>query len=193
MMQKTLTLENVGNYMDNQQLDKFCYDFTQQVTEWAVQNIYKDFTLTTKLDWNPTRRCSRGGMYAKGPGINIAMKDVYPRCKGEIYRFYEYPSYDSNSVIGGFYSREPIHKTQAILLHEVAHALQYFAYKKNNTRCKPHGPMFKNFYKRLRIEFLNHKLPEQLELKHDYEQYKARLEKQNYNVLKSQLIKQLVA
>ena len=26
-----------------------------------------------KLDWSPNRRSSRGGMYADGPGINIAM------------------------------------------------------------------------------------------------------------------------
>jgi len=179
--------------MNKVELDAFCYAYARKVEQWAVQNIYKDFTLHVKLDWNPTRRCSRGGIYAQGPGINMAMKDIFPGNKGEIYRFYEYASYDSDTTIGGFYSTNPVHKTEAILLHEVAHALQFFCYKKNNTRCKPHGPTFKNFYKRLRVEFLNHKLENQQSLRKNYEDYKASLQKQNYNTLAAVLGKQLVA
>lgn len=155
---------------------------------WVKQNLFLDFTLVTKLDWSPSRRCSRGGIYKDGPGINISMYHSVPRDTNEIYRFHEYPSYDADKTIGGFYSRRPYDKLEAIIAHEIAHAVQFFAYKKLNTRCKPHGAMFKDYYSKLRIQFINSKLPEQKALAADYQSYASKLQANNISTLKAMLL-----
>jgi predicted SprT family Zn-dependent metalloprotease len=99
-----------------------------------------------------------------------------PRVSSEVYRFYEYPSFDADRVIGGFYSRRPYDKLEATIAHEVAHAIQFFAYKKLNTSCKPHGRMFKDYYAMLRQKFINAKLPEQKALAADYQNYALKLQ-----------------
>lgn len=145
--------------------------FILEVESWIKSNVYSDFSVNYKFDWNPSRRSSRGGIYKDGPGINMAMYWAVPNNLGTTYRFYEYKSFDSDKYIGGFFSRNPYDKLEAILLHEVAHAVQFFSYKKTGTRCKPHGPVFKHFYKLLRQQFLNNKLPQQDPLRSDYESY----------------------
>jgi len=155
--------------------------------QWVKKNLFSDFTLVSKFDWSPTRTCSRGGIYKDGPGINIAMKSI-PRTEGETYRFREYASFDGDKIIGGFYSKRAYDKLEAIIAHEVAHAIQFFAYKKLNTRCKPHGPMFKQYYAMLRIEFINHKLPEQAVLAKDYEDYVNKLQSNNLSILRAVLL-----
>ena len=142
---------------------------------WVKQSLFSDFTLVSKFDWSPSRRASRGGIYKDGPGINIAMYYI-PRVPGEIYRFYEYPSFDANNIIGGFYSRRPYDKLEATIAHEVAHAVQFFAYKKLNTSCKPHGTMFKEYYAMLRKQFINFKLPVQAPLVAEYQNYANKLQ-----------------
>jgi hypothetical protein len=151
---------------------------------WVKQNLFSDFTLTTKFDWDSTRRCSRGGIYKDGPGINIAMYWAVPSVEGETYRFREYASFDADKVIGGFYSKRPYDKLEAIIAHEIAHAVQFFAYKKLNTRCKPHGPMFKKYYAMLRTDFINSKLSDQKPLAKDYEDYVQKLQANNINTLR---------
>jgi len=146
---------------------------------WVKQNLFSNFTLVSKFDWNSTRRCSRGGIYKDGPGINIAMYWAVPSVVGETYRFREYASFDADKIIGGFYSKRPYDKLEAIIAHEVAHAVQFFAYKKLNTRCKPHGTMFKKYYAMLRTDFINSKLPEQKPLAKDYQGYVDKLTKIN--------------
>jgi predicted metallopeptidase len=86
-----------------------------------------------------------------------------------VYRFYEYPSYDADKIIGGFYARDNALKVEVVVAHEIAHAIQFFEYKKFSTRCKPHGPKFKQHYKLLRQLFINDRLPEQSALKAEYE------------------------
>ena len=157
--------------MNKIEINKYANDYSRKITSWVVDNIYSDFTLTVKLDWSNKRVASRGGLYATGPGINIAMASAYPNNKGEVYKFYEYKSYDLDKTIGGFYAKDPLLKLEALLLHEISHAVQFFSYKKTGSRCKPHGPVFKNYYRILRTEFLNHKLPEQMILKKEYEEY----------------------
>jgi predicted SprT family Zn-dependent metalloprotease len=56
-----------------------------------------------------------------------------------------------------------------VILHEIAHALQYYSYKLNNFRCKPHGPTWRNFYRRLRNVFLNPYLEPQHDAKVEYQ------------------------
>jgi hypothetical protein len=147
--------------------------FTLLLEQFVRDNLYSDFKCNIKLDWAFSRRSSRGGIYKDGPGINIAMAHaalVYLN-GNEIYRFYEYPSFDADKYIGGFYSTDYTHKLHAIIAHEVAHAVQFFEYKKLNTRDKPHGVVFKKYYKILREEFVNKKLPTQQQLTDSYTKY----------------------
>lgn len=160
------------------EFNRHIHNYAKQAESWVVNNIYSDFVLDSiKLDWNPKRRSHRGGYYADGPGINMAMALLPKTPKGITLRFYEYRSFDTDPHIGGFYTDDSNQHNQAIVLHEVAHAVQFYSYKINNTRCKPHGPMFKNFYKRLRQGMLNPYLPNQQLLKKDYEDYLKKLQR----------------
>lgn len=145
--------------------------FKLQLERYIQDNLYSDFTCEIKLDWDFKRRTSRGGIYKNGPGINIAMASaaLIMHNPKYVYRFYEYPSYDSNSIIGGFYAKDYLLKLQAIIAHEVAHAVQFFEYKKLNVSCKPHGPIFKKYYSMFRNEFINKNIPKQSVLKAEYE------------------------
>lgn len=127
-----------------------------QVKSWTG---YSGFNLVTvKLDWSTRRTCSRGGWY-DGPGINMAMDTLF-RERGTPYRFYEYRSYDSDQVIGGFYAEDAMLAAQVIVLHEVAHAVQFYADRALGVYIdKPHGESFKKPYRKLRTELFNRKIP----------------------------------
>lgn len=155
---------------------------------WVQHNLFADFRVTAKFDWSPSRRSSRGGIYKEGPGINMAMYWAVPDNQGATYRFSEYPSFDSDRYIGGFYSKNAYDKLDAILVHEIAHAVQFFYYKKSGTRCTPHGPVFKKYYKILREEFVNHKLPTQAPLAKDYQDYVNNIQKNNLSILRAVLL-----
>ena len=158
-------------------ITKYANDFIRRVEKHCQEEIYVDFQLASvKLDWSLKRSCSRGGMYADGPGINIAMAWLHKR-QGSIYYVREYASFNKDEEIGGFYSQNQWHQLEMVILHEIAHALQYYSYKLNKFRCKPHGPTFKNFYRRLRNVFLNPYLPEQKELKEKYDADRAAVTK----------------
>ena len=145
--------------------------FKLLLEQYIQSNIYADFKCDIKLDWDFKRRSSRGGIYKSGPGINIAMSSaaLVFHNPNDVYRFYEYPSYDNSNTIGGFYAKDYVLKLQAIVAHEIAHAVQFFEYKKLNIRCKPHGPVFKKFYSLFREQFVNKNIPEQSALKEEYE------------------------
>ena len=116
---------------------------------------YGNFCLNVcKLDWSARRVSSRGGWY-DGPGINIAMVPA-TRCRiaGYVFRQYEYPSYDDDPIIGGFYTN--------ILGKEMD---------------KPHGKSFKTPYSKIRIALLNPKLPNQRFLKEQYDNNIKRITK----------------
>lgn len=153
--------------------------FVLQVEKWVQENVFSDFKVTARFDWNPSRKSSRGGIYKDGPGINMAMYWAIPNNYGNTYKFNEYRSFDGDRYIGGFYSTRPEDKLEAILVHEIAHAVQFFAYKKLNIRCKPHGPVFKKYYKMLRQHFVNPNLPDQAALKKDYDSYFDKLQANN--------------
>lgn len=117
-----------------------------------------------KFDFSKRRTTSRGGIsnfhgyYA--PFIDIAMHNyVQPT---NVYRFYEYKSYDENKVFGGFYSDNIEHRITAVICHEMAHAIQFWhKYYNNIQNVKPHGEEFKKYYAALRQVFLNNDLPDQ--------------------------------
>ena len=162
---------------DQVEINKYTNDFIKEVEQQCRDEVYTDFKLATvKLDWSLKRRCSRGGMYADGPGINIAIAHLV-KTQGSIYYSNEYKSFDNDPEIGGFYSRNKWHRIEMVVIHEIAHALQYYSYKLNNYRCKPHGPAFKNFYRRLRNIHLNPFLEDQKELAISYKQIKENINK----------------
>ena len=166
------------------QYNNIALRFALKLEAFVQKNMYDTFRLTTKLDWDRTRTSSRGGVYKNGPGINIAMfctAMLYHDPK-YVYKFYEYPSYDDDKIIGGFYARDTALKLEAVVAHEIAHAIQYFEYAKFNTRCKPHGPKFKQHYKLLRETFINNRLPEQPALKAEYHRALAPLSITTYKV-----------
>ena len=153
--------------------NKYANDYIRKVEAFCQREIYKKFKLgSVKLDWSINRRSSRGGMYADGPGINIATLGCCRDHKGQIYRVYEYSSFNDDPDIGGFYTRRSYDKLDMVILHEIAHALQYYSYKINRHRCKPHGPVWKNFYSRLRNAFLNNTLENQHEMADEYQRIK---------------------
>ena len=159
------------------EITKYANDFIRRVEKHCKEEIYVDFELASiKLDWSLKRSCSRGGMYADGPGINIAMAWLHKR-QGSIYYVREYASFNKDEEIGGFYSQNQWHQLEMVILHEIAQALQYYSYKLNKFRCKPHGPTFKNFYRRLRNVFLNPYLPDQKQLKEKYDADRAAVAK----------------
>jgi len=165
--------------------NKFANDFIREVEAWIQSEIYPKFSLSggRTLDWSAKRRCSRGGYYADGPGINIAMKWCCFLTQGEILRVYEYRSFDADPFIGGIYTRKKYDKLRLTILHEIGHALQYYSYRLNGFRCKPHGTTWKNFYRRLREQFLNHQLEDQAALKQEYEANINDLLGKNNNIL----------
>ena len=159
--------------------------FSLLIQNYVQDNIYSDFTCTNKLDWDYKRRTSRGGIYKNGPGINIAMSSaaLINHDSSKVYRFYEYPSYDSDKVIGGFYATDYLLKLQAIVAHEVAHAVQFFEYKKLNIRCKPHGYVFKKYYSLFRTKFINNNIPKQAALAERYDASLKKLHITTFNCL----------
>ena len=41
----------------------------------------------------------------------------------------EYKSFDSDPIIGGFYTRDKYDRLRMVIVHEIAHALQYYSNK----------------------------------------------------------------
>jgi len=154
--------------------------FERQVYHWLALceaeiktwSDCSDFELHhCRLDWSPRRSAHRGGWYSSGPGINLAMW-LLVRDRGEVYRMYEYASFDDNAVIGGFYAKDANLALGMIVCHEVAHAVQFYKKKVlNQSIDAPHGKSFKLPYAQLRKTVFNPKLPNQAEMKKSYTEY----------------------
>jgi len=155
----------------------FCntlYEFTKQ-SKWDAS---KDFLglLILKLDYSPTRTCSRGGLYTGKPGINIAMHPFkgttpsffhpYP------HTFFEYKSFEKHPIYGSFISDDIKDHIRAVVAHEYAHAFEKFQSRFLNKRTKPHGIEWKEIYKTYRTHFVNPLLPNQEEMRYNLEQFK---------------------
>lgn len=133
---------------------------------------YDNFILSKlDLDWSTRRRSSRGGIYAEGPGISIAMS-LACMIRTSPYRMYEYKSFDADPVIGGFYAKDPWLPLWMHICHEMAHAAQYYAhFSLGITSDRPHGMQFKNAYAKIRRAVLNNHIPiNQTQLKEEYYQ-----------------------
>lgn len=134
------------------------------------------FTLQRcSLDWSPNRTAHKGGWYSSGPGINLSMW-LLSRDRGDIFRIYEYRSFDEDRIIGGFYTTDANLATGMIVCHEMAHAVQFFRMKELNKQIdRPHGESFKTPYRILRKTLLNPLLPDQKEMRDRYNLYVKKL------------------
>ncbi len=158
--------------------DKQLYE--QLARSWARQcedvirtwTGYQNFVLSKfELDWSTRRRSSRGGVYKEGPGISIAMSlACMPRTNP--YRMYEYKSFDADPLIGGFYATEENLSLGLHVCHEMAHAAQFYSHFNLGVLSdRPHGNLFKDSYRKLRVAVLNRHIPvNQKQLKEQYEE-----------------------
>lgn len=144
----------------------------------AVRQLpeYSEFELSsTLLDWSTRRVSSRGGWYSKrgGAGINIAMRIAAPStCASEIIRVYEYPSFNGDKHIGGFYTKKHELKLFLHCIHELAHATQFWGKRVLYLEAgKPHGDVWKYIYKHLRVTLLNPQIEPQKPLIDEYEKF----------------------
>ena len=89
--------------------------------------------------------------------------------------FVEYSHVHDSPVIGGFVSDDPDLHMDAILAHELAHAVQFFCKIKEDyqfgTDFKAHQGVWKEIYRVLRVEFINHRTEQPMAF--DHENFKA--------------------
>ena len=164
---KSEILECIQHY--NNSCTKILKDFAPEY--YVVQK-------NVKVDWATSRTTHRGGLYAKGPGMNLAGDSFLTFsnfCKkhGIVY-FKEYKSYETDPVIGSAFIDKWETYVGLVVGHEASHAAQrYLEQVRKLPRSAPHGPAFKKIYTMIRME-LNKELPDQ------------RIEQKKYqNLLKS--------
>lgn len=124
------------------------------------------------ISFSDYRTTSYGGLYKIDgiwvPGIDISLRSCI-NTSSLIFRFYEYPSYDHNPIIGGFFTDNPKQKALAIICHEMSHAVQrWVEYYNKTSKSKPHGILFKYFYKNLRQKYVNPYLQNQIIMSDKY-------------------------
>lgn len=94
--------------------------------------------------------------------LELAWQCVHgPTFVAGVKRYIEYESFNSDPVIGGFYYSDHLTGFEAMLCHEIAHAVQYYRHSVEETVCKPPGATFKYFYSELRNTFINPFLEDQ--------------------------------
>lgn len=152
---KSEILECVQHY--NNSCTKILRDFAPE---------YYVVPKTVKVDWSTSRSTHRGGLYAKGPGMNLAGDSFLTFIKsfkkhGIVY-FQEYKSYEKDPIIGSAFADKWETYVGLVVGHEAAHAAQYYTETvRKLPRSAPHGPFFKQIYTMIRRE-LNKELPDQL-------------------------------
>lgn len=162
--------------VDKKQCEEEVYYHISYMVNWIKDQYFQEFPLKTRLDWSARRVAHRGGINKnQQPTISMAMKLFYLKPHYEINRLWEYPSFDSDPYIGGFYYDKREHLIKAFVAHELAHAVQFFSNRKSNKRIAPHGREFKRHYKELREEFVNTNLPCQRTLKEQYDRSRKNL------------------
>ena len=118
-----------------------------------------------KVDYSPNRKTHRGGIYAKGPGFNLAGDSLLyfanQQKKYGVIHFMEYKSFEKDPIIGSAFTDDWESYVALTVGHEVSHAVQLYIEKMRKLeRGAPHGDFFKKIYTMLRIE-LNRQLPDQ--------------------------------
>lgn len=125
------------------------------------ETLARDYSFWPDLEICETSPYSQGGIVDGRPWIKIAIShavgDSLP------HRVYENEELDCLPDIGGFYTDRPEHKLYLHVCHEFSHALQ-----KVVSRERGHGPIFKRFYREIRLKYLNPLLSSQREMQQRY-------------------------
>lgn len=133
------------------QLEKYMTVFHKTVVKFVQeQKGLKDFKPFLKMDWSTRRTRSRGGHYKKGPGVNYAMLEIQRDMA--LGRFLEYKSFEQDPYIGSVETDDETLIFKAVSCHELAHAICGFL---DNNNKEGHGKRWKEWYKKLRVEFIN--------------------------------------
>jgi hypothetical protein len=100
----------------------------------------------------------------------------------EVFRIYEYKSFDHDPIIGGFYACDENLALGLHVCHEMAHAAQFYAHYNLGVEFdKPHGSLFKSRYSKIRQAVLNKQIPiNQQQLKQEYDSIIERVVKGTY-------------
>lgn len=155
-MYDTVPKDHIQNYVFG--VSKIMVDFSQKTF-----NLSKDFTLMIRCDFGENRFQARGGnkyfpkMKEYFPFISLSLfRFTNPRCT----RFVEYESFAKDPTIGTFCGNSWEKALNALLAHEIAHAIQYSI--KDNEIIEMlggysigHGVFWKNIYTLLRVNFVN--------------------------------------
>lgn len=137
-------------------MEKELYDFKALELVTAICRFVEPltpkldgFTCSVICDWNEERKGSRGGLYRKGPGINLAMHRLKVYKKDGI--FHEYVSFQHDPYIGSIKSDGEMVFLWTLVCHEVSHAIVSYL-----NICDVHGPNWKHWYRILREKYINH-------------------------------------
>jgi len=145
------------NFVSKEAVDKLVLDFHKVAVEYIQKSLktplgdISGFTCSLKMDWDKNRSSSRGGMYAKGPGVNYAMTQT--NSMGRTGHYWEYESFKKDATIGGFTTKDESLCVYALQCHEMAHAV--IGYLGLQNVVASHGPEWKSIYADLRNYFIN--------------------------------------
>lgn len=134
----------------------------------TLNDEFKYLKVSARIDFSPKRVTHRGGLYAKGPGINLAgnlITNLYnnqKRVGSLLSKFNEYPSYSKDPIIGSVIITDWTQYVKLVVAHEVAHACQqYLRFRDKLENEAPHGTLFKSIYRTIRLS-INSTLPDQI-------------------------------
>lgn len=143
-------------------LDYFVLDLSRKMIDY-IQSEYNalDFAVKIRCDYSTNRKCSWGGIRRGKNFISLALnKYSLASHYNDPMTFNEYPSFASDPIIGTI-SGNWQKALAALIAHEMAHAVELGSIKQNavsahglNVRGK-HGPLWKEIYRKLRINFVN--------------------------------------
>lgn len=111
----------------------------------------EDYTPTLKLDWSPTRKFSRGGLYSNNPGVNYAMVQTVHSIEDNF--FGEYASFSADPYIGSVKTTNWELICYTLSCHEQAHAIRGF--QEDGAAARVHDSHWKDVYRILRNKFVN--------------------------------------
>jgi hypothetical protein len=152
----------LSEFLINAKLVTFDKSFPMRTTALFWKNLF------VKLDYHDYRTSSRGGYRNRRAYITIA-PDMNRALPNTLYNFNEYSSFAHSNVIGSCQGSARL-VFEALLCHELAHAIQYWARSTRTPLNKPsqntaglsrsalnppHGQGFREIYRALRLSLIN--------------------------------------
>lgn len=167
------------------EIEAFITDFSETLIK-HIKAQHPGFSCFVKLDDSPRRKSHRGGLYAKGYGMSLAMY-ILPRSLDILTspkHVWEYNSFKNDPVIGELYTKQPKLEYMLTIAHEMAHAWQQFQDKQGIAKDDgPHQFLFKKLYAELRARFVNPHCEPQYEMKKEYLDFISKIKKRELTPL----------